>query len=229
MPNQNFLGKKSEVKSGLPLVAMAIVVIGAFIILGLIVLARPATDDNSDIETENQKLNQNTNNQILFPIKNSPQVKPQSINLNLSLTNQTDEAEDELTFTFDQTYPNSEYNFSVSYPKEYTYQESKPDQALLTVTFLSFAENIPTITVYNDRSLASEIENALLAGVNSSIEIEKKTYTNIEATQITTASTEAANIGVKRVIWEKDNHLFELTGVKSDSFLTEMLNSFVFL
>lgn len=230
MPKQNFLGHESQIKSGRPLVAMAIVIIGAFIILGLIVLARPVANDNSNIKTEDHDQNQNTNNQILLPIKNSTQTQTKSVNLNFSLTNQESEFKEELAFNFDQTYTNSEYGFSISFPKEYTFQESKPAAALLAVIFLSLTEDLPVITIYDNRSLAGEVENALAQNISSSIKIEKKKYSNIEATQITTASPDTTSAtGVKRVIWEHNNYLFELTGVKSDLFLEEMLNSFVFI
>lgn len=230
MPKQNFLGQKSQVKAGRPLVAVAIVVIGALIILGLIVLAQPVTNNNSNIAIENLNQNQNANNQVRLPSKNSTQIQKKLINLNFSLTNRENEAKEELAFTFDQDYLNNEYGFTVYYPQEYTYQEAKPADALLAVTFLGPTEDMPVITIYNDRSEAKEVENALVQNMSSSIKIEKKKYANIEATQITTSPPDATSTtGAQRVIWERDNYLFELTGVKSDDFLTEMLNSFAFI
>lgn len=226
MPKQNFLGQKSQVKTGLPLVAVAIVVSGALIVLGLTVLVQPQDNGNREINKENQ----NTNDQILLPLKNSAQTLTRLTNFNLSPTGQENKAEEEPELTFNQTYSNREYNFAISYPKEYTNQESKPAGALLAVSFLGPAENIPVITIYSERSGASEVENALAQNISSSIKIEKKKYANIEATQITTASWDATSAtGAKRVIWEHDNYLFELTGVKSDIFLNEMLNTFAWL
>lgn len=219
--------QKSRIKENLPAVAVIIIVVAILVVLGLILLASPAENENQNLDNTAQTNNQNTNTQILIPIKNDvhKSIEPLNANTPFFLTN---EGEDDHPVSLEQTYSNSDYKFSISYPGEYLVQEDvQPVGAVFSVSFVTFAEDLPIVTLYEGKALTSEIENALAQSISTSIEIEKKTYANIEATLISTPSSDATDAApAKRTIWEYNNYLFELTGAKSDDLRDRMLNSF---